>query len=61
MRKLKSDAFTYLNNTFYVKKLDVAFLNYIQRKLHKLKSNYEAQDIYRRTVNNLMVINRCLR
>lgn len=34
---LKVTPFTYLDNTFYVKELDVGTMNYIQRKLRQIK------------------------
>ena len=44
---LKITPFTYLDNTFYVKKLDVGTMNYIQRKLRQIKIKLaEEQDIY---------------
>lgn len=44
---LKVTPFTYLDNTFYVKELDVGTMNYIQRKLRQIKIKLaEAQDIY---------------
>ncbi|EMB2320900.1 hypothetical protein U8X74_004019, partial [Proteus mirabilis] len=44
---LKVTPFTYLDNTFYVKELDVGTMNYIQRKLRQIKIKLaEEQDIY---------------